>query len=129
MIEKLKETYTETTRNKITQKINEIVGTVNKLDAYFERYIDPVAKQPKTTYNVATGEMEEPENIYTKTCRMEKEFAEEELERTSKALKIAIEALETVRRYTAINQFKPKSREAYAVAKKAVADIKAMIGK
>ena len=32
-------------------------------------------------------------NIYTKTCRMEKEFAEEELERTKKKLDIAVNAL------------------------------------
>ncbi len=31
MIEKLKETYTETTRGKITQKINELVDAVNEL--------------------------------------------------------------------------------------------------
>lgn len=49
-----------------------------------------------------------------------------ELERTRKALEIAVDALRTVRRYTAINQFAPKSREAHIVAKKAVAEITAL---
>lgn len=35
-------------------------------------------------------------NIYTKTCRMEKEFAEEELERTKKKLDIAMRVLNGV---------------------------------
>jgi hypothetical protein len=35
-------------------------------------------------------------------------------------------ALKTVRRYTAINQFAPKSREAHIVAKKALAQITAL---
>lgn len=38
-------------------------------------------------------------NIYTKTCRMEKEFAEEELERTKKKLDIAVDALEKATEY------------------------------
>jgi cell division inhibitor SulA len=45
--------------------------------------------------------------------------------RTHKALDVAVEALKTVRRYTAINQFAPKSREAHIVAKKALAEITA----
>jgi hypothetical protein len=49
-----------------------------------------------------------------------------ELERTRKALEVAVEALKTVRRYTAINQFAPKSREAHIVAKKAIAEIIAL---
>lgn len=36
-------------------------------------------------------------NIYTKTCRMEKEFAEEELERTKKKLDIAVEELTKIK--------------------------------
>lgn len=51
---------------------------------------------------------------------------QDELERTRKALGIAVNALKTVRRYTAINQFAPKSREAHIVAKKAVAEITAL---
>lgn len=47
--------------------------------------------------------------------------------RTRKALEIAVDALRTVRRYTAINQFAPKSREAHIVAKKAVAEITAIL--
>lgn len=35
-------------------------------------------------------------NIYTKTCRMEKEYAEEELERTKKKLDIAVDALKYI---------------------------------
>jgi hypothetical protein len=50
----------------------------------------------------------------------------QELIRTRKALEIAVDALKTVRRYTAINQFAPKSREAHIVAKKAVAEITAL---
>lgn len=46
--------------------------------------------------------------------------------RTHKALDVAVEALKTVRRYTAINQFAPKSREAHIVAKKALAEITAL---
>lgn len=38
-------------------------------------------------------------------------------------LKIAIDALTTIRRYTAINQFQPKSREAHIIAKKVLAEI------
>ena len=36
------------------------------------------------------------ENIYTKTCRMDKEFAEEELDRTKKKLDIAVDALKEI---------------------------------
>lgn len=43
-----------------------------------------------------------------------------------KALEIAVDALKTVRRYTAINQFTPKSREAHFVAKKAIKEITAL---
>lgn len=132
MIEKLKETYTETTRSKITQKINEIVDAINfimeefpeqthalsmaikhnteeieKHNPYQHEPFDYIGVRPsmaqvsnadpaKTTYNVATGKMEEPENIYTKTCRMDKEFAEEELERTKKKLDIAVDALREI---------------------------------
>ena len=42
---------------------------------------------------------------------------------TKKKLDIAVEALTITRRYTAINQFQPKSREAHIVAKKALAKI------
>lgn len=38
-------------------------------------------------------------NIYTKTCRMEKEFAEEELESTKKKLDIAVDELEILAEY------------------------------
>lgn len=50
----------------------------------------------------------------------------QELIRTRKELDVAVDALKTVRRYTAINQFAPKSREAHIVAKKAVAEITAL---
>jgi hypothetical protein len=50
----------------------------------------------------------------------------QELIRTRKALDVAVDALKTVRRYTAINQFAPKSREAHIVAKKALAEITAL---
>lgn len=48
---------------------------------------------------------------------------ETELEKVRKALDVAVDALKTVRRYTAINQFAPKSREAHIVAKKALKQI------
>ena len=50
----------------------------------------------------------------------------EYIARTRKALDVAVDALRTVRRYTAINQFAPKSREAHIVAKKALAQITAL---
>ena len=50
----------------------------------------------------------------------------EYIARTRKALDVAVDALKTVRRYTAINQFAPKSREAHIVAKKALAQITAL---
>lgn len=60
-------------------KINELVDAVNEIMTWrFETDDEPV------------------ENIYTKTCRMEKEFAEEELERTKKKLDIAVEALKCI---------------------------------
>ena len=46
--------------------------------------------------------------------------------RTRKALDVAGDALKRVRRYTAINQFAPKSREAHIVAKKALEQITAL---
>lgn len=49
-----------------------------------------------------------------------------ELDRTRKALDVAVDVLKIVRKYTAINQFAPKSREAHIVAKKAVAEITAL---
>ncbi len=42
---------------------------------------------------------------------------------TKKKLDIAVDALTIIRRYTAINQFQPKSREAHIIAKKVLAEI------
>lgn len=62
----------------IKQTVNQLVDAVNEFgkDVFFLR-----------------RKVLEHENIYTKTCRMDKEFAEEELDRTRKALDIAVDAL------------------------------------
>lgn len=43
---------------------------------------------------------------------------------TKESLDVAIDALKIIRRYTAINQFKPKSKEAHFVSRKAIDKIK-----
>ena len=57
---------------------------------------------------------------------IENKKLKQKLKNTRKALDVAFDALKTVRRYTAINQFAPKSREAHIVAKKALEQITAL---
>lgn len=108
-------------------KINELVDTVNELHEEAKSNA-AIRANHETKLDVIFKRMDLI--TYTKSMRMEKEFAEDEikrlqkkLNRTQKTLEIAVNALITVRKYTAINQFAPKSREAHMVAKKALAQI------
>jgi hypothetical protein len=156
MIEKLNTKYIHvesdsTAKLELANKINELVDTVNKLHeeaennarirANHENLIDTLVEENNVhekqidelqmrdedlaerinyTLAKATGDKEALKLLDEKYKPVDK-FAEQR-----KALKIAVDALKTVRRYTAINQFAPKSREAHIVAKKAVAEITAL---
>ena len=86
-----------------------------------------VVKSKRTGEYLVGSEFEFVLDNFTKWAYFDDLLAlETELERTRKALDVAVDALKTVRRYTAINQFAPKSREAHIVAKKAVAEITAL---
>ena len=90
-------------------KINELVDAVNKLQIELKPIIEErdsqikVYEEAQDMYDNAILDalknkkvdvvVEPAENIYTKTCRMDKEFAEEVLDRTRKALDYATEIL------------------------------------
>lgn len=84
------------------------------LDALKDKDVDIVVEP-------ASPSAEPTENIYTKTCRMDKEFAEEELDRTRKALDKAIWWLKEIvenHRYTPISTAEMALKEITALEQK-----------
>lgn len=86
----------------------------------------PVCNRPmkQSTYDYETAE--DPETLYCSYMPCDCVCSYGASKAVWEALGIAVCALKTVRRYTAINQFAPKSREAHIVAKKALAEITAL---
>ena len=76
------------------EKINELVDAVNDLCVRVPVVESRVSILEENAH--PTAKVEPKENIYTKTCRMDKEFAEEELDRTRKALDVAVNALKEI---------------------------------
>ena len=60
MIEKLKETYTETTRSKITQKINELVDAVNYHQKWLSEIQCHIDTQPAENSTISKMENVDP---------------------------------------------------------------------
>lgn len=73
-------------------------------------------------------------DCYPSECCAGTEELWQALIQSQRDLQTAVQALKTVRRYTAINQFEPKTREAHFVSRKAlkqiehIADVSKMIG-
>ena len=89
--------------NNAYEKINELVDAVNNIVSVQEKLID-------SRFVVETKDEEPSENMLTKSLRMEKEFAEEEckrlqleLDRTRKALDVAINAMKSAGTHNSIN--------------------------
>ena len=80
--------------SELTDKINELIDIIEELDDAITATMDSVNIHEKQIdelqMKLEPEKCEPAENIYTKTCRMDKEFAEEELDRTRKALDKAI---------------------------------------
>jgi len=99
MIEKLAECF-EYSNHVLTHKINQLVDAVNALikeNNTHEKQIDELQMK------LEPEKCEPAENAYTKTCRMDKEFAEgecvrlqNELERTRWALDVAVNMLKEI---------------------------------
>lgn len=115
----------------LVQKINELVDYINQNNHEYKSNNGgitmtelkcPFCNESLVRWSEVTGLLKCPGCMDTKFL-LGNSVIWQELIRTRKALGIAVDALKTVRRYTAINQFAPKSREAHIVAKKAVAEI------
>ena len=92
MIEKITN-QNQIARHKLAEKINELIDAVNSIVSVQEKLID-------SRFVVET---ENTETAFIKTMRMDKEFAEEEMERlrqeldrTKKQLEIAVDALNEI---------------------------------
>ena len=100
----------------IIDKLNEVIDAVNTIqkEREAERFeiqewigiLEAVRKSvnihekqiDELQMKLEPEKCESVENIYTKTCRMDKEFAEEELDRTRKALDVAKTKLNGIHR-------------------------------
>ena len=84
--------------NSVIKKINELIDIIEELDDAVSATMDSVNIHEKQIdelqMKLEPEKCEPAENIYTKTCRMDKEFAEQELDRTRKALDVAVDALD-----------------------------------
>lgn len=87
--------------NTALAKLNEVIDAVNELQAQgaiLEEHAHPTAKTPDYDDTDDIAEVKN-ENLYTKSMRMDKEFAEEEMERLQKELartKKQLEAAKTL---------------------------------
>lgn len=91
----------------LVRKINELVDAVNELQENQNTYWTDIAELKKELQtraeNVQPDAESRSENVLTKSLRMDKEFAEDEcvrlqneLERTRKALAVAVDALKEI---------------------------------